>query len=141
MEAEDLDVSYLSTIGSNNDCSGNATMQINGQSVVFKLDTGAEVTAITEPTLTKLGNAQVLSAAKSLCGPDKKPLKVMGTLTTELAYTNTAYWKIFEVKYFCCFCGFASNLENLTARIFFDINFIIIIQYYAIIRGSPVFQN
>ena len=89
MEAEHLDVSYLSTIGTDNDSSWNATIQINGQSEVFKLDTGAEVTAITEPTLTKLGNVQLRPAAKSLCGPDKKPLKVMGPLTTELAYTNS----------------------------------------------------
>ena len=76
-------------IGSDNDSSWNATIQINGQSVVFKLDTGAEVKAITQPTLTKLGNVQLHTAAKSLCGPDRKPLKVMGTLTTELAYTNS----------------------------------------------------
>ena len=69
MEAEDLDVSYLSTIGTDNDSSWNATIQINGQSVVFKLDTGAEVTAITESTLTKLGNVQLRPAVKSLCGP------------------------------------------------------------------------
>ena len=88
MEGEDLDMSYLSAIGSDNDSSWNATIQINGQSVVFKLDTGAEV-AITEPTLTKVGNIQLSPAAKSLCGPDRKPLKVKGTLTAELAYTNS----------------------------------------------------
>ena len=65
MEGEDLDMSYLSAIGSDNDSSWNATIQINGQSVVFKLDTGAEVTAITEPTLTKLGNVQLSPAANS----------------------------------------------------------------------------
>ena len=39
MESEDLDASCLSTIGYNNDSSWNATIQINGQSVV-KLFTG-----------------------------------------------------------------------------------------------------
>ena len=85
MKSEDLDMSYLntSTIGSDNDSSWNATIQINRHSVhvVFKLDTEAEVTAITEATLTKLGNVQLRPAAKSLCGPDRKPFKVMGTLT------------------------------------------------------------
>ena len=90
MEAEDLDVSYLSTIGTDNDSSWNATIQINGQSVVFKLESGAEVTAITESTLTKLGNVQLSPAAKSLCGPDRKPLKIMGTLITELAYIRVS---------------------------------------------------
>ena len=48
------------------------TININSQPVIFKLDTGAEVTAVTQKTLTKLGNVELKPATKSLCGPDKE---------------------------------------------------------------------
>ena len=52
---------------------------------MFKLDTGAEVTAVTQETLTKLGNVVLKPATKSLCGPDRKPLKVLSKLTVTLS--------------------------------------------------------
>jgi len=88
MDREDLDMTYLSAIGSVNDSSWNVIIRINGQSMIVRLDTGAEATAITKITLAKLGNVQLSPAQRSLCGPDRKPLKVIGKLTTELASTN-----------------------------------------------------
>ena len=44
----------------------------------FKVDTGAEVTAVTKLALTQLGNVKLHPATKILCGPDRKPLKVLG---------------------------------------------------------------
>ena len=52
---EGLDVIYLDAIESGKSSTWNATIDINGQPVMFKLDTGAEVTAVTQETLTKLG--------------------------------------------------------------------------------------
>ena len=85
---EDPETSFLSAIGSVNESSWNITIMINGQPIIFKLDTGAEVTAITESTLAKLDNVQLSPANKSLCGPDRKPLQVMGKLTVTLSSTN-----------------------------------------------------
>ena len=45
--------------------------------MIFKLDTGAEVTAITESTLAKLGNVKLSPVTKFLCGPGRKPLNVL----------------------------------------------------------------
>ena len=56
--------------------------------MIFKLDTGAEVTAVTQETLTKLSNVVLKPATKSLCGPDRKPLKVLGKLTVTLSSTH-----------------------------------------------------
>ena len=56
--------------------------------MTFKLDTGAEVTAITESTSTKLGNAKLNPVTKSLCGPDRKPLEVTGRVKATL-YSNS----------------------------------------------------
>jgi len=74
-------VIYLDAIESGKGSTWNATIDINCQPVMFKLDTGAEVTAVTQETLTKLGNVELKPATKSLCGPDRKPLKVLGKLT------------------------------------------------------------
>ena len=53
----------------------------------FKVDTGTEVTALTEEALSQLGAIQLKSPSKVLCGPDRTPLKVLGqtrvTLTSK----------------------------------------------------------
>ena len=49
---------------------------------------GAKVTAITESTLAKLGNVKLSPVTKSLCGPDRKPLNVIGRLNATLSSTN-----------------------------------------------------
>ena len=46
------------------------------------------VTAITESTLTKLGNAKLSLVTKSLCGPDRKPLEVTGRVKATLYSKN-----------------------------------------------------
>ena len=84
---EDLDVIYLDAIESGKGSTWNVTIDINGQPVMFKLDTGAEVTAVTQETLTKLGDVVLKPATKSLCGPDRKPLKVLGKLTNFVLHT------------------------------------------------------
>ena len=45
--------------------------------MIFKLDTGAEVTAKIESILAKLGHVKLSPVTKSLCGPHRKPLHVI----------------------------------------------------------------
>ena len=49
-----LDITYLNTIGSGSHASWKATVKVNNQMMTFKLDTGAEVTALTEPAFLQL---------------------------------------------------------------------------------------
>ena len=77
-------MTYLSAIVSENDSCWTVNIEINGQHMTFKLDTGAEVTAITESTLAKLGNVKLSPVTKSLCGPDRKPLEVTGRVKATL---------------------------------------------------------
>ena len=63
---EDLDVTYLSAIVPENDSSCTVNIENNGQHMTFKLDTGAEVTAITDSTLAKIGNVKLSPVTKSL---------------------------------------------------------------------------
>ena len=53
-QEENLDVTYLSAIVFENDSCWTVNIEINVQHMTFKLDTGAEVTAITESTLASL---------------------------------------------------------------------------------------
>ena len=49
--------------------------------MTFKLDTGAEVTALTEPAFLQLRDVPLQAPTKALHGPDWKPLKVLGQVT------------------------------------------------------------
>ena len=54
--------------------------------ITFKLDTGAEVTAISDTVHEALGNAILERPSKVLCGPSRKPLPVLGRFSTTLSY-------------------------------------------------------
>ena len=87
-ESEDcyLDTTYLNNSGE----AGPAwkiDAAVNGQPVDFKVDTGAEVTAISGATWESMPDTPALQkATKSLCGPDRKPLKLHGQATVELQW-------------------------------------------------------
>jgi len=61
---------------------GNSTWFISptleNQEMPFKLDTGAEVTAISEGAFNKLENVTLQAPSKILFGPTRKALKVLG---------------------------------------------------------------
>ena len=84
---EDPSVAYLSTIGTREETSWLSTVAVNSEPMKFKVDTGAEVTALTEEALSQLGTIQLKLPSKVLCGPDRTPLNVLGqtrvTLTSK----------------------------------------------------------
>ena len=60
---------------------------IGDKVTTFKVDTGAEVTVISEATGNSLDQSEPLQHPKvSLCGPDHSQLKVMGMLPLTIAY-------------------------------------------------------
>ena len=70
--------------------SWNATIGINDQAMTFKLDTGGEVTAITEPAFLQLKDVPPQAPSKTLHGPDEQPLKVLGQVTLTLSSNGQA---------------------------------------------------
>ena len=74
-------ITYLNTIGSGSHASWKATIKVNKQMVTFKLDTVAEVTALTEPALLQLRDVPLQAPTKALHGPDQQPLKVLAQVT------------------------------------------------------------
>ena len=59
-------------------------MQLNNKEVRFKLDTGAEVIAISQDTHRLLGDPKLLRPTKILRGPSHQPLEVLGQFKGEL---------------------------------------------------------
>ena len=77
---------YLNTVENrNNSTSWSLDIAVEGVFIPFKLDTGAEVTAISPTTLAKLGAVQLRQPSRSLHGPDRKTLNVLGNLPLNLA--------------------------------------------------------
>ena len=79
--------------------------------VMFKLDTGAEVTAISHSTYQQLPDAPPLNTPdKVLCGPARKPLQVLGQCEIDLSHqgrsTRQQLFVVAELK---------SNLLGLPA--------------------------
>ena len=83
---------------------------------MFKVDTGAEVTAISKNAFHSLGDAQLQKSSKILYGPESKPLDVMGEFTQELSCRGTVTKQsIFVVK------GLTRNLLGLPAIMALDL--------------------
>ena len=84
-----------------------ATIAINGRKLNFKLDTGAEVTAISEQEYKKLDQPPLDPARSALYGPSRQPLQTAGQFTGKLR--NTAIQPVFVVK------GLKTNVLGLPA--------------------------
>ena len=85
-------------------------LDLNGKKIQFKLDTGAEVTAISEESLGKLKNISLRKPAKSLYGPTCNALEVIGQFVATLKTDErVSKQSIFVVR------GLKSNLLGLPA--------------------------
>ena len=80
-----LEISYLNTVTSNSTQIWNCVVLVDGVEVPFKIDTGAEVTVVTEAVGDSL-NRTLKSTQRILYWPDKKPLSVLGKLAVSLQY-------------------------------------------------------
>ena len=61
-------------------------VKVNGKEVVFKIDTGAEVTAISKDVYKAIGHPKLQRPNKVLCVPNKQPLNVLGCIAVHLVY-------------------------------------------------------
>ena len=82
-EEEFLDTAYLNTVSEGSNATWTTEVLIQTQPVTFKVDTGAEVTAVSEDTWKGLRGTPKLT--RSLCGPDHKPLQVSGAVSFTLS--------------------------------------------------------
>ena len=65
-----------------------ASVQLKGKTVQFKLDTGSEVTVISDNAFKTLGCQELKTSSKILYGPGKQPLDVMGQFVAKITHKN-----------------------------------------------------
>ena len=101
---------FLDVVQTGSDTVWNATIQLNQQQVAFKLDTGAEVIAISHTVYEKLPSVKLQQPSKSLVGPTRQKLEVLGQFSGTLSANQYTYKQtIFVVK------NLRSNLLGLPA--------------------------
>eukprot|EP00731_Ephydatia_muelleri_P032566 Em0024g110a len=105
-----VDSAYLDVLITKQNSSWMSALQLNNKEVKFKLDTGAEVTAISQETHRLLGNPKLLRPTKILRGPSHQPLKVVGQFQGELNSEGRATTQTIYV-----ICGLKTNLLGLPA--------------------------
>ena len=59
-------------------------LEVKGHIIPFKLDTGAEVTAITEDCHKPIGQPKLTNPSRILCGPARQWLDVVGQFEARL---------------------------------------------------------
>ena len=81
-----MDSAFLGAIGTNQEPTWKMKLQLSGQETEFKLDTGAEVTAISDQTFQGIAGCQLTAPSKKLYGPARNALKVIGKFEGTIAY-------------------------------------------------------
>ena len=99
----DPDTVFLNTIDGNSkksDTSWNVMITIANTQIPFKVDTGAEVSAMSESAWQEIRETFQLSKTKQkLYGPDHQPLDIIGTTTLSLSFKgNTCTQPVFIIR-------------------------------------------
>ena len=84
-ENAQLDSAFLDTLGRT---AWTVDVTVNGVDLNFKVDTGAEVTAISEAAFQSLGKVELLKPKKILLGATSVPLHVIGQINVTLKHGN-----------------------------------------------------
>ena len=76
---------FLDVVNATQETSWKKTIHLNGCNIAFKLDTGAEVTAISRRTFQNLHGTKLEKPSKLLHGPSQQTLKVVGQFNGKLS--------------------------------------------------------
>ena len=106
-----LDTAFLNSLSDQTETSWQVKIALEGKEMTFKLDTGAEVTAISDSTFHHhLKHQELTKPTKILFGPSRRPLQVLGQFEGKLKHKNTtAIQRIYVVK------GLKTDLLGLPA--------------------------
>ena len=85
-----LDSSFLDAMMSESQTSWSTELLLEKTGVNFKLDTGAEVTVVTEETSNLLRGIKLSKPSKSLHGPARQSLNILGKFTGTLSHRETS---------------------------------------------------
>ena len=94
-----LDTAFLGNIRANPESLWMTQLLLNEVKISVKLDTGAEVTAISEETYRRLGRPDLQLPSKALFGPARETLDVVGQFTATLRWQNqTSQQVVFVIR-------------------------------------------
>ena len=85
-DGDTLDSAFLDTVSTQRSNAWFSTISVNGRKLPFKLDTGAEVTAVSKATWQEIGKPLLQPLDKKLFGPACQPLEVLGHFLGHLTY-------------------------------------------------------
>ena len=106
----ETDVIFLGELKSQQNPTWLTTLDQNGYGLQFKLDTGAEVTDISEDAYKTIQSPQILPSTKKFYGPSRQPLHCIGQFPGKFSHKSKAATQpVFVVK------GLKSNLLPLPA--------------------------
>ena len=75
------------------------SLQVNDIPMVFRIDTGADVTVISEQAFNKLSNVSLRLTNETLSGPKRQQLRVGGKFNAKVTHNGlSSYQDIFVVK-------------------------------------------
>ena len=89
-EDNSIDTAFLNTVGEEDSRSWFVNLTLGNREVSFKIDTGAEVTAVSEKVWKQSKRPRLQSPCKTLYGPAHEPLPVVGQFFGVLAYKGTS---------------------------------------------------
>ena len=80
---------FLGSLGKASENPWTVTLQLDNSPVIFCIDTGAEVTVISDKTWRNLGKPTLTSPEREMRGPDNHRLVVLGQWNGTLQYSST----------------------------------------------------
>ena len=81
-----LGTAFLDTVAGKRSTAWHSTVKLNNQLTKFKLDTGAEVTAISRATYLCIKKPKLSIPEKTLYGPSRQPLNTLGQFQGKISY-------------------------------------------------------
>ena len=105
-----MDTAFLGEVGSTQTKAWLSTLQLNTHKIQFKLDTGAEATAISMETYQTLKKPKLSTPKKTLHGPSRQPLNCIGEFQGKFGFNDRSTTQpVYVIK------GLKSNLLGLPA--------------------------
>jgi len=109
-DQDDLETAYLDTITDDGQKMWTVLVAVGEHTFSFKVDTGAEVSVISDTSFRMLQGVTLQRPSKKLCGPNGTHLNVIGQFSHTMTYNNqSAEQLVFVVK------GLTRNLLGLPA--------------------------
>ena len=110
LEADSVEEAFLGTVTSSKDKAWLVNIRLQGKEILFKMDTGAEVTVISEKVYHTLEKTKLGKPSRVLYGRARQPLEVLGQFSGRLVHREHSHLEdIFVVR------DLHNNLLGLTA--------------------------